>query len=209
MIDLSFSLLATQPIPSDHGYPLYAAISRVLPELHAANGIGIHPIRGRMIGDRQMQLADFSRLTLRVPPERIANLLPLAGKSLRIAGRLLRVGVPQIYALKAATSVHSRLVTIKGFMESEPFLAALRRQLDELRVAPEAEVVIGKRRTIRIRDKEVVGYEVFLQALTAEESLSIQESGLGGRRHMGCGVFSPYSRPGHSVDVGGSMEARP
>jgi CRISPR-associated protein Cas6 len=51
-------------------------------------------------------------------------------------------------------------------------------------------LTLGKRRTLRIKDKEVVGYEVLVEALTAEESLNLQEHGLGGRRHMGCGIFS-------------------
>ena len=58
-----------------------------------------------------------------------------------------------------------------------------------LGVSEQAIFSIGKRRTIRIHEKEVVGYEVILEGLTADESLAIQTIGLGGRRHMGCGVF--------------------
>jgi CRISPR-associated protein Cas6 len=59
---------------------------------------------------------------------------------------------------------------------------------------PPAAGTRGKRRTLRIKDKEVVGYEVKLEGLTVAESLNIQEQGLGGRRHMGCGVFVPMDR---------------
>jgi hypothetical protein len=30
--------------------------------------------------------------------------------------------------------------------------------------------------------------------LSAEDSLRLQEVGIGGRRHMGCGVFVPFRR---------------
>lgn len=201
MIDLAFNLAASCDIPADHGYQLYAAVSRLLPAVHEPNRIGIHPIRGRLIADRRMQICEFSRLTIRVAPERIADLLPLAGKQLNIAGRAIRVGVPQVYALAAATALRSRLVTIKVSgerNETRPpdeaaFLAAARRQLDALKVSPEARLTLGKRRTLRIREKEVVGYEVLASDLTAHESIAIQESGLGGRRHMGCGVFVPFN----------------
>ncbi|MCA9037647.1 MAG: hypothetical protein KDA91_21080, partial [Planctomycetaceae bacterium] len=83
----------------------------------------------------------------------------------------------------------SRLVTIKGFMDAESFAQAVRRQLDALEISERVILTIGKRRTIKIRDKEVVGFEVILEGLTAEESIVLQEQGLGGRRHMGCGVF--------------------
>ena len=48
---------------------------------------------------------------------------------------------------------------------------------------------------VRIKDREIVGYEVVIERLTAEESLTVQEHGLGGRRHMGCGVFTPVTSP--------------
>jgi CRISPR-associated protein Cas6 len=201
MIDLSFILTGTSDIPADHGYHLYAAVSRLLPSLHEPNGIGIHPIRGRLIGDRRMQLCEFSRLTIRVAPERIADLLTLAGKQVNIAGKAIRIGVPQVYALIPATALRSRLVTIKvssdrnesGPPDEAAFLAAARRQLDELHLSPEAQLAAGKRRTLRIKDKEVVGYEMLVSALTADESITLQDHGLGGRRHMGCGIFVPFS----------------
>ena len=86
MVDLSFVLVVVGEIPADHGYHLDAAVSRLLPAMHEPNGIGIHPIRGRLVGERRMQICDFSRLTIRVAPERIAALLPLAGKQISIAG---------------------------------------------------------------------------------------------------------------------------
>jgi CRISPR-associated protein Cas6 len=199
-IDLAFAVVGSAPLPVDHGYHLYAAISRALPAVHEPNGIGIHPIRGRQIGDRQMQLCDWSKLTIRIATERIAELLPLAGKQLNIAGRPLRIGVPQVYSLTPATALRSRLVTIKisagddqpaGPPDSAAFLAAARRQLGALSISAEAQLTIGKRRTLRIKDKEVVGYELLVEALSPVDSLLLQSHGLGGRRHMGCGILVP------------------
>ena len=45
IIELSFRLLG-RTIPVDHGYALYAALSRVVPELHDAQELGIQPVRG-------------------------------------------------------------------------------------------------------------------------------------------------------------------
>ena len=192
-VDLAFAVLATEPIPADHGYHLYGALSRILPQLHETNGIAVHPIRGQQIGNRQLQLNDRSRLVLRADADQIGQLIALAGKQLDIAGHRLRVGVPQVWTLRPAPALRSRLVTIKGFLDPEPFQAAARRQLDDMGVSAEAQLTLGKRRTVRIKDKEVVGYEVLVEALAAEESLTLQERGLGGRRHMGCGVFVPTS----------------
>ncbi|MCI5210102.1 MAG: hypothetical protein D3910_15200 [Candidatus Electrothrix sp. ATG2] len=53
-------------------------------------------------------------------------------------------------------------------------------------------VTIGKRRTFSIRRKKIVGYSLLVSELSAEESLALQEKGVGGRRKMGCGFFNPW-----------------
>jgi Cas6 Crispr len=44
-VNLAFRLTGSK-VPVDHGYALYSAISRILPEIHGAKNIGVHPIRG-------------------------------------------------------------------------------------------------------------------------------------------------------------------
>jgi CRISPR-associated protein Cas6 len=204
-VDLCFPVLGAQ-IPADHGYLLYSAVSRLLPAAHQADGYGIHPVRGQQLGGRTLQLTEHSRLVIRTDAEQIARFLPLAGKQLCLLDRNLRIGVPQVRSLVPAVALRSRLVTIKlpdvaaqsADAAAEVFRAAALRQLGELGVSTEALVSLGRRRTLRIKDKEVVGYEVLVEGLTAEESIVIQERGLGGRRRMGCGVFVPCSKGGES-----------
>ena len=123
-VDLCFSILGGQ-IPADHGYLVYSAVSRFLPAAHPAvgqafqpddpqaDGYGIHPIRGRQLGGRTLQLTEHSRLVIRTEAEQIARFLPLAGKELRLLDRGLRIGVPQVRSLVPAPALRSRLVTIK------------------------------------------------------------------------------------------------
>lgn len=208
IVDLSFRLSGGL-IPVDHGYAVYSAMSRLLLGLHGDDQIGIHPIYGRLIGDRKLALTQNSRLVLRLPVDRIPDVLVLAGTMLDVAGHPLRVGVPTVRALVPAAAVSSRLVVIKGFMEAEPFLDAVRRQLARLDVHGEPFLLSTGdafeanktrdggtqspwiRRTLRIRDKEVVGFAVGVERLTADESLRLQEHGIGGRRRFGCGIYVP------------------
>ncbi|NOT56088.1 MAG: type I-MYXAN CRISPR-associated protein Cas6/Cmx6 [Deltaproteobacteria bacterium] len=187
-IDLAFRLTGST-VPVDHGYALYAALSRIAPELHADQEVGVHPIRGVYGGDGKLHLTDLSRLILRLPDEQIRTHLKLAGKQLEVDGHVIQVGVPEVRGLLPVTSLRARLVTIKGFMEETAFIEAVRRQLANLSVV--GELHRGERRTFRVRDKQVVGFEMGMTGLTAEESLAVQEKGLGGRRRMGCGVFVP------------------
>ncbi len=107
-------------------------------------------------------------------------------------GHRLRIGVPETRALRPAATLYARLVTIKGFMDPEAFLGAAGRQLQGMDVT--ADLDVGERRTLRVKDKQVVGFEVTALGLHAEDSVRLQEIGIGGRRRMGCGVFVPMRR---------------
>ena len=200
-VDFAFPIVGTT-VAVDHGYHTQSTISRRLGrDLHERNALGIHPIRGRPIGKNLLQVDDSSRLCIRTPLEFIPRLLILSGQSLDIGGHTIRLGVPQVLALEPASSLYSRLVTIKGFEQPEPFLEAVQRQLDSLGVAGRPAIPLRTaephqgeptRRVLRIKDKTVVGFALIVSELTADESLTIQEKGIGGRRHMGCGVFVPH-----------------
>lgn len=189
-IDLAFRLNRAT-IPVDHGYAVYAALSRIVPEIHEAKAIGVQPIRGMYDGNGRLQLADSSRLVLRLPDDEIRPYLKLAGKRLEVDEHPLSVGVPEVRMLPSVARLRARLVTIKGFLEADGFLEAVHRQLRSLDVS--CEVSLGQRRTFRVKDKQVVGFEVKLTGLSAEGSVRLQERGLGGRRKMGCGVFVPFT----------------
>ncbi len=210
-IDLQFRLIG-ELIPADHGYQLFSAISRLIPSLHGDGEVGVLPVSGRLVGDRRLALTDKSFLTLRLPSERIGDVLPLAGQKLQVGEHKILVGAPYTRSLVPSARLYSRLVVIKGFMEPEPFLDAVRRQLADMAVKGAPNLVEqghiaaanqGRpdgtrspflRRTIRIRDKEVVGFALRVAELTAEESIRVQEKGIGGRRRFGCGIFIPDKR---------------
>lgn len=195
-VDLCFPVQSTAEIPADHGYLLYGALSRQLPSLHADDAVGIHPIAGQIAEERKLALHPRSRLKLRLDAEWIPEMLPLVGEKLRVGGVQLTVGAPQVEALRPSSVLRSRLVTIKladGRVTEASFLAAIRRKFAAFEVAPLVEVHLGKQRTLRIKEKEILGYDVLVEGLSAEESLTLQERGLGGRRHMGCGIFTPFN----------------
>ncbi len=190
-IDLAFIIMGSR-VPVDHGYALFAAVNRLVPELHDAQDIGLHPIRGQFDGNGCLVVSPTSRLIVRVPADRIHELLKLSGKTLDVDGHRFRVGVPEVRTLRPAAALFARLVTIKGFLETEAFINAAKRQLETIGVT--AALQLGERRTFRIKDKQVVGFELLASELDAESSIKLQEVGIGGRRRMGCGVFVPARR---------------
>src|SRR6266568_1013103 len=126
LIELHFPVLGSA-LPADHGYALYSALSRVIPSVHEDHVVGIGPIGGQYVGNGRLQIdSRRSRLRLRLAPENIVAVLPLAGKSLVIGDHSVRLGVPFVRALVPAPNLVARLVTVKGFTEHAVFLEAVR-----------------------------------------------------------------------------------
>jgi CRISPR-associated protein Cas6 len=178
-----------ETLPTDHGYALFGALSRLLPEAHDSDWLAVATLPGLARGDGTLHLDPQAPLKLRLPQDRVPLVLKLAGKRLNVAGHDLRLGAPQIFLLQPAPALYARLVTIKKFTEPEPFLDAACRKLDELGI--QGEPTLGPRRVLRVGNHTIVGFALAVHDLSDEASLVLQERGMGGRRHMGCGFFTP------------------
>jgi CRISPR-associated protein Cas6 len=201
-IDLAFALRGST-IPLDYGYALFGALCRVVPGLHGDRRVGVHPIRGMRLEPRRLTLVPQSRLRLRLPSEEIAPYLALAGSRIELEGDLLSVGIPRVEPLRPAASLEARLVTIGHLTDPGPFEESARRHLASYGVAAEPAFLVDThpdrlgrpvRRVVRIKGRRIVGFPLVIPNLTAEESLIVQERGLGSRRRMGCGLFVPLPR---------------
>lgn len=213
-IDVSFRVMGDR-VPLDHGYALYSTLSSLFPELHTAEWLSIHPISGFPLGGKSLQITNASRLRLRIPHERLVDVMPLAGKQLPMAIAssqfAIRLGVPEVYMLHPAPILASRCVVIKvseaeksdRSPDREMFLAAIKSQLTKHRIQGEAWIDNRRdsrghelsRRILHLKGKSIVGYSVRVSELSAEASLKLQETGLGGRQRMGCGIFVPVRSP--------------
>ncbi len=200
-VDLLFPVIGSR-LPTDHNYALYSALSRWVPCLHDGSvEFGLAPVTGPYVGNGFLQVDHSqSRLRLRLSAADVPKVLPLAGKELGVMGRRIRLGAPQIQALHPAPLLIARMVAIKNATDPDTFLGSARRQLDELGIGgglrvPEHRGRDGRaepaRRVLRIKTACIVGYSLLAERLKPDESLRLQESGLGGRRHLGCGVFVP------------------
>ncbi|WP_417734141.1 type I-MYXAN CRISPR-associated protein Cas6/Cmx6 [Rosistilla oblonga] len=194
-IELAFPVRGHTSIPADHGYALLGAVTQLVPTVHGGNGFALAPIPGRQIGGRKMALTNSSRLIIRTDLERIPEFLPLAGKQLALAGGNVTLGAPTIQQLTPTPTLRARIVTIKGFFEPAEFVEAVKRQLAKLDIA-DCLVTPGRQRTVRIKGNEILGFETTISNLSDSDSLNILANGIGGRRHMGCGVFVPVKETG-------------
>ncbi len=199
-VELVFAAKGTI-IPTDHAYPLYAALTSLVPAFHTADSpLRFSPISGVGQPDGTLRFSPHSCLRVRIPDDQVRLALPLAGKRIDVAGSWVRLGVPAIRTLVAASAVIARVVTFKNADTPEQFLTTARTKLAELGVAGEPSLPIHldgersgepKRRVVRIKGAAIVGYSLLVNELSAVDSLTLQERGLGGRSHLGCGFFDP------------------
>jgi CRISPR-associated protein Cas6 len=212
-VDLCFTVKGSLPL--DHGYALYGALSRAVPALHGNGACGVHRIGGERAKEGHLELTAKSRLRLRVPEREVAHYIGLSGERLEVAGHVVEVLFPRVEALAPAANLAARIVTFKGAAPREreggaggkehgptpeEFLATCRAHLEAMEIKGEPALVaaarepwIGKplRRVLDVKGRKIVGYAMQVAGLTAEESIRLQEEGLGGRRRMGCGLFMP------------------
>jgi CRISPR-associated endonuclease/helicase Cas3 len=200
MIDLVFPITGST-LPIDHSYPLYGALSGIVPAIHRQEAsMRFAPVKGIADTEGLLHIGTHSHLRIRLPDHSIRLALPLAGKRLDINGHAIRLGVPAVRTLEPASSLIARIVTFKNAETPDAFLATARTKLVELGVAGEPQLPIHlegsragepKRRVLRIGDTTIVGYAMLVSELTAADSLMLQERGLGGRTNIGCGFFVP------------------
>ena len=217
IVDIIFPV-SGEPVPVDHGYPLYAALSRRLSWLHDEDNSGGHEgaavgvlgLTGRSVGDSRLALDARSKLRLRLPAERLSEAVGLTAATLKVSGAQVRLGPPSVRPLVPATSLWSPLVLIKvagrqggDRVEPESFVAAADRQLAALGIDAELSLPVRtageragepRRKVLRVKGATHAGYPVLVTGLSSDGSLKLQAHGLGGRRRMGCGLFLPARR---------------
>jgi CRISPR-associated endonuclease/helicase Cas3 len=199
-IDLVFSLTG-KTLPLDNGYIVYSALSRICPAIHELDNISIHPIAGIPESSKLLRLTQCSKLQIRLPVDLIPSLYEsLAGQTFSISQNSFQLGIPEYNPLAPFPNLYSRLVIIRRFQESQSFLEAAKRQLEELNI--QGTITLCTRtngqpqcRQLAIKNKNgtfaLRGFGVQVTDLSAEESITLQKYGIGGKHKMMCGVFVP------------------
>ena len=187
-LDLRFELRGER-LPLDHGQALADAVCEQLPWLADEPAAGIHAVRGAAMGGELLGISRRARLTLRLPRTRRDDALALAGRTLRLGGETLGGGEAKAWPISPSATVYARLVIV-GPEDEARFAEALAGLLRSFGVS--CQVVLGKPRSLATRAGVRRGFSVLLHGMTPEQSLRLQEQGLGELRLQGCGIVVPY-----------------
>ena len=200
--DLSFRIRCTS-LPTDHSWALYRALCEVLPWLADEKQAAVHRIFDAASGngwlrsdDDFMQLSRRTRLYLRLPKSRFDDAFALCGRTLNVGGFSLTVGDAKVRALTAWHTLFARSVVCESDDE-ETFSRAVSDSLAAINIRP-PKMLCGIRHSFCNAESgaEIYARSVLLADLELEESIRLQQTGLGENRLLGCGIFLPHKSIG-------------
>jgi CRISPR-associated protein Cas6 len=201
VVDCRFSIDCRQ-LPVDHAYALSTALVRICPWMTDEPGVGIHTVyvAGSQNGwerpahetGNQILLSRRTRLTVRVPRGRVAELLvALPGTRILVDECPLTIGPGKTKPLSTETTLFARYLVTAPDQDEDAFLQAAAAALATIEI-PIRKALCGKTNRLATPDGGVLTRSLMLAGLRRDESLRLQQQGLGPQRLMGCGIFIPH-----------------
>jgi CRISPR-associated protein Cas6 len=199
IVDLSFKI-SCRTLPLDHAHALSGALRDALPWLAQEPRAGIHLIHGAESGNgwirpqgpgELLYLSRRTRLTLRLPKERVATARDIEGLTLDIEGNTLTLGETSVRRLSALTTLFARHVVAEQGEDEAAFLERCAQMLGERGIRVK-KMMAGRSHTIRLPDATVMTRSLMIDGLQVAESVRLQQEGLGPGRQLGCGLFLPH-----------------
>jgi CRISPR-associated protein Cas6 len=199
IVDAVFAI-SCRCLPVDHAYALSQAIAAALPWFAQEPGAGLHLVHGAASGsgwmrpeaaDALLQLSHRATLALRLSRHRVDDAGALLGRTLQVAGWPLRVDKITLRSLSRITTLFSRGVVFDGADDETAFLAAATDELNALGIKPE-RALCGRITPVATPARTYQTRSLLLAGFTSEQSLALQQHGLGAERKLGCGLFIPH-----------------
>jgi CRISPR-associated protein Cas6 len=203
IVDLVFDIQCRE-LPVDHAQALARALKLYLPELEQDERLGVHSVHlaGSQNGwerpdprlGQRLMLSRRTKLRLRVPKERQAQVQQaLDGAELDVGGCPLKIGPAKRKLLSGQGTIFSRYLVLEPGEDADEN-AFLRRIVDHLaeRGIRISKALCGKTTEVAGPDGPLQTRSLMIAGLRPDESVRIQQEGIGPLRHLGCGIFIPH-----------------
>jgi CRISPR-associated protein Cas6 len=200
VVDLAFRI-GCPTLPLDHAYALSSALLSVLPWLEDEEHAGVHLIHGAASGNGWYRPEDHgtgvlhrprrTRMRLRLPRHRLEDARQLTGQRLDIDGHALKVGDSEVFLLSSLSTLFARHVIADADSDEQAFLEKAAHGLREIDIECR-KLLGGISHTLEFPDGPVHTRSLMVADLEPEQSVRLQQVGLGAGRHIGCGLFVPH-----------------
>ena len=199
IVDAVFAI-SGRSLPVDHAYALSRAIEAALPWFAQEPDAGLHIVYGAASAsgwmrpegaDAVLQLSHRAKLALRLPRHRLDDAAALVGRTLQVAGWPLRVDRLTLRPLSRITTLFARCVLLAAADDEPAFLATAAGELGALGINP-GTMLCGRVTPVATPACTYQTRSLMVAGLMPEQSLALQQHGLGAERKLGCGVFIPH-----------------
>jgi CRISPR-associated protein Cas6 len=199
IVDLVFDMNC-RCLPVDHAIALSQAITKALPWFKDEPQAGLFLIYGADSGngwyrpeaqDELLYLSRRTKLTLRLPQHRVADAKMLSGITLDIANNPLKVGKTKEKPLTQFPVLFARHIIADPEQDEDAFLDWAVAQIQQKGVQCR-KALCGKTHHFKMPDGELLTRSLMIADLTPQDSITLQEQGLGEGRKIGCGLFVPH-----------------
>ena len=197
MAELSFSVNCRE-LPYDHAYELSSEILNLIPQIKNDKRNSIQTLHGPMSGNgwvrpdsENIPLSKRAKLIMRINKNQIDDIKDIEGKEIKLFGNSLKIGVSKVKNFLIVKDLFCRFVISDKKISEDDFLEKIQMELRNFNVNIK-KALCGKSMTINFAKKTVYTRSLMIADLSKEESLKLQEEGVGRKKLYGCGIFLPH-----------------
>ena len=201
VIDLVFSIRCKN-LPLNHAWPLSREIIDHLPWFDEIPIAGIHQIHVAESNNGWMRPEDDedallypsrrTKMTLRIPIDKLEATKELSGKILNIDGHILEVLNSKKKVFSNSSVIFSRYVLSDANETENTFLTRISEELKNTVNFKVKKMLCGKSHTIKTPTGILSTKHLMIADLDSETSIKIQQQGIGNTKELGCGIFVPH-----------------
>ncbi len=198
IFDLVFAVRG-QRLDIDHAFALAEAL-RLHLDAAVCERIGVHGVHlagsgngwnRPEQGDADIPLSRRARLVIRAHRDDYEAIAAICEQTLHLGGQQLQVGACSTRKLSSLASLHARAVCCDREQSEPEFLAQTAAALRRLDIEVE-RMICGRSSEIRTAAGSLFARALLVADLKPEESVRLQQQGLGDNRMLGCGLFVPH-----------------
>lgn len=198
VFDLVFRLRGDR-LAIDHAFALATALEAILPP-GVCDRIGVHgvwlPGSGNgwtrpEQGDAELPLSRRARLVIRVHRDDCDAVRKIGERSLELGRQRLEIGSSSVRKLSSLATLHARGVSCDPAQSEQDFLADIAVRLRQIGVDVK-KMICGRSGIVRGSERSLFTRALMVAELKPEDSVRLQQRGLGDAQLLGCGLFVPH-----------------
>ncbi len=197
MVDVAFKINC-KTLPYDHAFSLSNEILKHLPWLEDNKLTGIQTLHGPESGNgwtrsenEEIFLSKRTRLILRIPKSEYDKACELEGETLKVLGNDIRIGKANRKPFLTVRDLICRFVLTNDDLDESEFLKYVAEEFRSHEIHLR-KAICGKTKSFTINGDQKFTRSLMIADLSKENSIKLQDVGVGIGRIFGCGIFLPH-----------------